>query len=144
MRTCNKLESVDVVEFRSDLVAKQPSSTTWRYRPSSNIFRVTPYQITEGTFMRDLLGSSNDAYLIKGTDLGTQATVDAEHFAVNDCTEDQEIKDLATCFPDRGIPVFLLAFFIESVDLRDLARFVVAPNEGHAIRISCWVLLRGH
>lgn len=71
MGTRNKLESVDVVEFRGDLIAKQPSSTTWRYSPSSNIFRITPNQITESTFMRDLLSSSNDAYLIKGTDLRT-------------------------------------------------------------------------
>lgn len=139
MGTSNKLKAVDVVKFCSDLVAKQPPSTTRGYSPSPNVFRITPDQITEGAFVRNLLGSSNDAYLVKGTDLRTQTTVDTKHFPVNDSTEDQEIKDLTTSFPDRGIAIFLLAFFVKSVDLCDLARFMVAPDEGHAIRVSIWV-----
>lgn len=144
MGTSNKLKAVDVVKFRSDLIAKQPPSTTRGYSPCANVFRITPDQVTEGTFVRNLLSSSNDAYLVKGTDFRTQTTVDAEHFAVNDCTEDQEIKDLATCFPDRGITILLLALFIKPVDLCDLARFVVAPDQGHAIRISSGVLDKRH
>ena len=93
--------------------------------------------------MRNLLRSSNDAYLVKGTDFWTQTTVDAEHFAVNDRTEDQEIKDLATSFPDRGITILLLTFFIKSVDLCDLAGFVIAPDKGYAIRVSGQVLTKG-
>ena len=42
MSTRDKLKSVDMVEFRSDFVAKQPSSTTRRYSPSADIFRITP------------------------------------------------------------------------------------------------------
>ena len=71
MSTGNKLEAVDVVELCSDLVAEQPSSTTWRYSPSSNVLRVAPDQIAEGAFVRDLLSSSNDAYLVKRADLRT-------------------------------------------------------------------------
>ena len=92
--------------------------------------------------MRNLLSSSNDAYLVKGTDFRTQTTVHAEYFAVNDCAENQEIKDLATCFPYGSITVFLLAFFIKAVDLGDLAGFVIAADEGHAIRVSNRLLLR--
>ena len=93
--------------------------------------------------MRDLLSSSDDTYLVESTYLRTQTTVDAEHFTVNDSTEDQEVEYLATSFPYRGITIFLLAFFIKSVDLRDLARFVVATDEGHAIRVSNWWLAQG-
>ena len=107
MSASNKLKAIDVVEFRSDLVAKQPSGTTWGYGPSSNIFRITPDQITKGTFVGNLLSTSNDAYLVKSTDLRTQTTMDTEYFAINNRTEDQEIKDLAASFPDRSIPVFL-------------------------------------
>lgn len=144
MSTSNKLKAVDVVEFCSNLIAKQPASTSRGYCPSSDVFRITPNQVTEGAFVRDLLSSSNDAYLVKGTDFRTQTTVDAENFAINDCTEDQEIKDLATCFPNRSVTIFLLAFFVESVHLCNLARFVVAPNQGHAIRISSQSLAKGH
>lgn len=133
--TSNKLEAIDMIEFCSDFVAKQPPSTTWGYSPSPNVFRITPNQITEGAFVRNLLGSSNDAYLVKGTDFRAQTAMDAEHFPVNDSTEDQEVKDLAAGFPDRSIAIFLLAFFVKSVDLCDLARFMVAPDEGHTIRV---------
>ena len=143
MGTSNKLKAVDVVKFCSDLVAKQPPSTTWGYSPSPNVFRITPDQITEGAFVRNLLCSSNNAYLVQGTDFRTQATVDAEHFPVNDSTEHQEIKDLATGFPDRGITIFLLAFFVKPVDLCDLARFMIASDEGHAIRPPNWVSATG-
>ena len=88
MCTGDELEAVDVIEFRSDLVAKEPPCTTRGYSPSPDVFRITPNQITEGSFVRDLLSSSNNANLIKGTDFRTQTTVDAEHFAINDCTED--------------------------------------------------------
>lgn len=142
MSTSNKLKAVDVIEFCSDLIAKQPPSTSWGYSPSSNVFRITPDQITEGTFVRNFLSSSNDAYLVEGTDFRTQTTMDAEHFAVNDCTENQEIKDLATSFPDRRITIFLLAFFVKPVDLCDLARFVVASDEGHAIRVPSRALAK--
>ena len=144
MGTSNQLEAVDVVEFRGDLVAKKPPRTTRGYSPSPNVFWVTPDQITKGSFMWNLLSSSNYAYLIKGTDFRTQTTMDAEHFAVNDSTENQKVKDLAASFPDRGIAILLLAFFVESVDLCNLARLVVAPDECYAIRISSRVLARGH
>ena len=144
MSTGDKLKAIDMVELCGDFVAKQPSGTTRGYSPSSNVFRITPDQITEGAFVRDLLSSCNDAYLVKGTDFRTQTTVDAEHFAINYRAEDQEIEDLATCFPHRSITILLLAFFVKAVDLCNLARFVVAPDEGHAIRISSRVLLKGH
>ena len=135
MGTSNKLEAIDMIKFCSDFVAKQPPGATWGYSPSANVFRVTPNQITEGAFVRDFLGSSNDANLVKGTDFRAQTAVDAEHFPVNDSTKDQEIKDLAAGFPHRSIAIFLLAFFVKPVDLCDLARFMVAPDEGHAIRV---------
>ena len=144
MSTSNELKAIDVVEFCGDLIAKEPSSATRGYSPGSDVFRITPDQITKSTFVRNFLGSSNDAYLVKGPDLRTQTTMDAEHFAVNNCTENQEIKDLATCFPDRRVAVLLLALFVEPVDLCNLARFVIAPDEGHAIGISSCVLAKDY
>ena len=88
MSTSNELEAIDVVELRSDLVAKQPSCAPRGYSPGSNVFGIAPDEVAESTFVGDLLRSSNDAYLVQGPDLRTQTAVDAEHFAVNDCTED--------------------------------------------------------
>ena len=136
MSTSNKLKPVDMIELGSDFIAKQPPGPTRRNCPRANIFGIAPYQIAEGPFMRDLLSTSNDADLVKGADLWTQTTMDAEDLAVDDCTEDEEVEHLAAGLPDRCIPILLLAFFIESVDLSDLTRFVVAANKGNAIRVS--------
>lgn len=88
MSTGDKLETVDVIEFCSDLIAKQPPSPTRRYSPCPNFFRIAPDEIAEGAFVGYLLSTSNNAYLVKGTDFRTQTTVDAKYFAVNDRPED--------------------------------------------------------
>lgn len=62
--------------------------------------------------------------------------MDAQNFPVDDGGEGQEIEDLTAGFPDRGVSVFLLAFFVEAVDLGDLPGFVVAADEGYAVGVS--------
>ena len=86
--------------------------------------------------MGDLLRASYDADLIKGADFGAQAAVHAEDFAVNDGPEDEEVEDLTAGFPDGGVAVLGLAFFVETVDLGYLTGFVVAANEGDSIGVS--------
>lgn len=62
--------------------------------------------------------------------------MDAEDFPVHQGGEREEVEDLAGGFPDRGVAVFLLAFFVEAVDLGDLAGFVVATDESDAMGIA--------
>lgn len=132
----DKLQAVDMIELSSDLVTEQPSSATWRDCPSTDIFRVTPDQIAESAFVRDLLRTSNDADLVECTNLWAQATMNAEHFAINNRSKDKEVEHLATAFPDRCIAVFLLTFLVKAVHLGDLARFMVTTNKSDAVRVS--------
>ena len=60
----------------------------------------------------------------------------AEDFAVDDGAEDEEVEDLTAGFPDGGVAVLGLAFFVETVDLGYLTGFVVAANEGDSIGVS--------
>lgn len=60
----------------------------------------------------------------------------AKDFTVNDGGKSEEVEDLTARLPDRGVAVFLLAFFVEAVDLGDLAGFVVAADEGDFVWIS--------
>jgi len=119
--TSNELKSIDVIEFGSNFVAKQPPGSSRRNSPCANVLGIAPYQIAKSAFMRDLLRTSNDADLVEGTNLRTQATVNTENFAVDDCTENEEVEDLAAGFPDRGVSILLLTFFVETVDLSYLA-----------------------
>lgn len=67
MGTSDQLKAVDVVELSGDFISKEPASSAGRHGPSADIFWVTPYQVAEGAFMRNLLSTSDDANLIKGT-----------------------------------------------------------------------------
>jgi len=99
MSTSNELEAIDMIEFRGDFIPKQPSCPTRRYSPGANVFRITPDQIAESTFMWDFLRSGNDPDLIESAYLWAQAAMDAQDFAVDDCSQDEEVEDLATSFP---------------------------------------------
>ena len=86
--------------------------------------------------MRNLLSAGNHTDLINGTDLGAQTTMDAENLPIDDGAEDEEVEDLGAGFPDGGVAVFLLAFFVETVNLSDLARFVVPANKGDTVGVA--------
>ena len=62
--------------------------------------------------------------------------MDAEDFPVDNSAKDEEIKDLTAGFPNRGITILLLTFFVEAVDLGYLAGLVITANEGHPVRVS--------
>jgi hypothetical protein len=135
MSTSDELQAIDVIELGGNLVTKEPASTTGRNSPCLDILRITPDQVAESTFMRNLLGTSNDADLINSADLRAQTTVNAENFTINNGGEDKEIENLAAGLPDRRIAVFLLALLVETVNLSDLARLVVASDEGNLVRV---------
>ena len=83
--------------------------------------------------MRDLLRARHNPNLIQRADLRAQAAVHAQHAAVDDGGEGEEVEDLAARLPDAGVAVLLLALFVEAVDLGDLAGFVVAADEGDLV-----------
>lgn len=62
--------------------------------------------------------------------------MNTENFTVDDRTEDEKVKYLAAAFPDGSVAVFLLAFFVEAVNLGDLAGFVIAAHEGDTVGIA--------
>ena len=132
----NQFKPIHMIELRRDLIPKQPSSPPWTHRPRPHILRVTPDQVAKRALMRDLLRARNHADLIEGADFGGKAAVDAEDLAVDYGAQNEEVEDLAACFPDAGVAVFLLAFFVEAVNLGYLPRFVVAADEGHAVGVS--------
>ena len=136
VRARNQLQIVDMVEFGRDLVAKEPARTARTDGPRFHLFGIAPDQVAKGALVRDLLGARDDADLVQGADLGREAAVHAEDFAVDDGGQGQEVEDLAGGFPDGGVAVLLLTFFVEAVDLGDLAGLVVAADEGDAVGIT--------
>lgn len=134
MRASDELEAVDVVELACYFVSEKPARTARTHSPGSDVLWVAPDEVAKGPFVGDLLGTGDNADLVEGADFRAQAAMHAEDFAVDNGAENEEVEDLAAGFPDGGVPVLGHAFFIEAVDLCDLARFMVATDEGNAFR----------
>lgn len=66
-----------------NFVAEQPTSTSGADGPGVDILRITPYEIAEGSLVRDLLGSCHDSDLVKSSNLRRETTVYTEDFAIN-------------------------------------------------------------
>jgi hypothetical protein len=62
--------------------------------------------------------------------------VQAEDLLLDERRERQVIEQVREVLPHVCVPVFPEALIVESVDLRDLARLVVASQDGDAIAIT--------
>ena len=136
--TSDKLQTINVVELSRDLVSEEPARAARRNSPCLNILRVAPNQITEGPLVGDLLSTGNDTNLIDRPNLRAQSTMNAENLAVNNSSKDEEVKNLAARLPDRGIPILLLAFLIETINLGNLTGLMIASNESNLIRVPLY------
>lgn len=67
--------------------------------PSLDVIWVRPNQITECTFVGDLLCACYHANLVQGPNLRTQATMDTQYLAVDYGAQCHEIEDLTACLP---------------------------------------------
>lgn len=70
MGTSNQVEIVYVIVFGSDFGSEEPSSASRGECPGVNLLRVGPHQVAEGTFVRNLHPSFEEADLVKGLDIG--------------------------------------------------------------------------
>jgi hypothetical protein len=62
--------------------------------------------------------------------------MNAENSPINHSSQTQMIKDLATIPPDVDTPVFPLTLVVKTVNLSDMSRFMIATDEGDAVRVS--------
>jgi len=118
--TSNRLQTIDVVKLGGNLIPKQPAGASRTDSPRVDILRIAPDKVTESSFMRDLLGSGNDADLVDCPNLGTETTVYTEDRTIDDGGQDQKVKNLTTGLPDRRIAILCLTFLVKSINLCDL------------------------
>jgi hypothetical protein len=61
--------------------------------------------------------------------------VHPKHSPIHDRPQTQVIKHLTAISPHIATPVLSLTFVVESINLRDLARFMISADEGDSIWI---------
>lgn len=62
--------------------------------------------------------------------------MDAENFVVNDGSEGKVVEDFGAVAPDVDRAVFAEALVVESVDLSDLTRLVIASDQSDTFRVT--------
>lgn len=62
--------------------------------------------------------------------------MDTEDFILNNGSKAEVVKDLCAVFPDIEGSILSQTLIIETINLGNLSRFVVASDQGNSIRIS--------
>lgn len=62
--------------------------------------------------------------------------METKDLAVDQCGQGKVVEKISEVFPDVGIAIFPETFIVETVDLSDLSRFVVASEDGNTVGIS--------
>ncbi len=136
MRSCHQCQTIVVIERLADVLTKGISRTSRTDTPSTPIIRITPQQVTHRPFMWHLLNPVQTPDIVQRIDTRTQSSVEAKDLVVNQGCERQVVKEIGKVFPHVRVAVFAQALVVEAVDLGDLARFMVAAEDGDAGRVA--------
>ena len=133
MSSGHEIDIVDLVELSGDFRAKEPSSPSWRDRPSIDVLRVRPHQVTEWPFMWNFHTTIDQADLIKGLDIGRETSVDTKDFSFNNCTNAKIIENFAAILPWVYVAILAQRFFVEAIHRRHTSSLVISSQESDAI-----------
>lgn len=136
MSSCDECKTVVVVESFRDVLAKSVAGTSGGDAPATAVVGVGPEQVAHGAFVGHLLNSVEGADVIEGVDARRQSAVEAEDLVLDEGGEGEVVKEVGEGLPDVGVAVLPQALVVEAVYLCDLARLVVAAENGDARRIA--------
>lgn len=136
MGSGDHLEVVSVVELLGDVLAEGVPGATRVHAPAGAIIGVRPEQVAHGSFVRDFLESFESSDVIKGLNAGRESTMQAEKLILHNSSQREVVEELSQTFPDIRVTILAAAFIIEAIYLRDLARFVISPEDSDSIFVS--------
>lgn len=132
MSTCNKCKTIVVVESLRNVGTECVACASWTDSPATSIIRITPEEITHGSFMRDFLNSIEGADIVESIDTWGQASVETEYLIVDKGSKGKVVKEVCEIFPDVGVAIFAKTLIVKAIDLSDLSGFVIAAEDGQA------------
>ena len=136
MRSRDQCQAIIVVERLADVLTKSLASASWTDAPATSIVRITPQQITHWPLVRHFLNPVQTSNIIQCIDTRAQTSVQAKDLVVNQSGEGKVVEEISEEFPDIGVAVLAQTLVVEAVNLGDLARFMVAAQDGDAGRVA--------
>lgn len=86
--------------------------------------------------MGNFLNAVEGTNVVEGVDGGTQTAVKAENLVLNKSGEGEVVEEVGEVFPDIGIAVFAQALVVKTVDLCNLAGFVISSENGDTLGVT--------
>jgi len=86
--------------------------------------------------MWNFLYTVESSDVVEGVDAGGETSVEAEDLVVDESGKGEVVEEIREVLPYVGVAVFSETFIIETIYLCDLTGFVVATENGDALRIS--------
>jgi len=136
VRARDERQVVEAVELFDDVGAKEVARAARREAPPVNVLGVGPHEVAHGALVRHLDLAVQHADLVQRVDGGRQAAVHAEDAVLDERGEREVVKDVDAVAPHVDGAVLAQALVVEAVDLRDLARLVVAADERDAVGVA--------
>jgi len=86
--------------------------------------------------MWDFLYTIERSNVVESIDTRGETSMETEDLVVDKGGKGEVVEEVGEVFPHVRIAIFSETFIIEAIDLCDLAGFVVATENGNALRIS--------
>jgi hypothetical protein len=113
-------------------LSESPSGSSWADVVAETFIRVTPKEIADGPFARNLLEAIKFPDVIKSFDAGGEASMSAKNLSFDNSCERKVVKEFSEHLPNVVVFVLPHALIIEPVVLGDTSRLVVASENGES------------
>ena len=121
------LQSVDVIELLTHVLAKNKPRTSRTRSPTCVVVRVAPQQVTHRAFVRDLLYSINLPNAVESVKLGTETSMKTKQFILNETGQRKVVEYVSEVLPDVGVPILAETLVVKAIDLGNRPCLVITP-----------------
>lgn len=128
-----------MVKLLADVLAEGVASSSGRDAPAAPVVRVRPEQVAHGAFVRNFLHPVQLPDLVEFVEGGGETAVETEDLVLYDRSQREHVKQVCEVLPHICRAVLSQALVIESVNLSNLATFVVASQNCYSILESDFV-----
>ena len=136
MRPRHERQAIIMVKSLRYILPERVARPSRRDPPATPVVGIAPQQVAHRPLVRHLLDPVQGPDVVQSVDAGGQAAVQAEDLVVDEGGEGEVVEEIGEVFPDVGVAVLAQALVVEAVHLRDLARFVVAPQNRDALGVA--------